>query len=234
MLRLRNAESGRLEAVPAAPGQGLALRVPAPPEGSGTAGVLPGLLAADLIRRVLGRHRVRVLASYAATPPDGLNLYPPDELADHPTHRPTLLITWTDPPQADATPFVIHPALPDLPNSVVGEGDPLAVRLVLLGRHYTDPGAAGAANVAGAEKELGRWRDAVARWADSPSRPMCAEYLSRFTDACDDDLDTPTALRALRDLEADPELPDGAKFETFVHVDSVLGLDLMRDIGRPR
>lgn len=228
MLRLRNAESGRVEEVPAAPGGGLALRVAAPPEGTGArgAGALGGLLAADLIRRVLTRHRVRVLASYAAAPPAGLNLYPPDEVTDRPSHRAGLLVTWHDDHDA---PFVVRPARTDL----TATAEP-AVRLALLGRHYADAGGPSTADVAAAGEELARWRDAVARWADSPSRPMCAEYVARFADACDADLDTATALGALRDLEADRDIPDGAKFETFVHADAVLALDVMSHVGHPR
>ncbi len=39
-------------------------------------------------------------------------------------------------------------------------------------------------------------------------------------------------MAALRSLEKDPEIPPGSKFETFVHADQVLGLDLAADIGR--
>jgi cysteinyl-tRNA synthetase len=61
---------------------------------------------------------------------------------------------------------------------------------------------------------------------------MCAQYVADFLDAFDDDLDTPAALRVLRALEQDTEIPPGAKFETFVYADQLLGLDLARDIGR--
>lgn len=39
-------------------------------------------------------------------------------------------------------------------------------------------------------------------------------------------------LALLRDLAPDSEVPGGAKFETFLYADRVLGLDLPRDIGR--
>jgi cysteinyl-tRNA synthetase len=61
---------------------------------------------------------------------------------------------------------------------------------------------------------------------------MCAQYVGDFNAAFDDDLDTPAALRVLRALEKDSEIPPGAKFETFAHLDHLLGLDLARDIGR--
>ena len=50
--------------------------------------------------------------------------------------------------------------------------------------------------------------------------------------AYDDDLDTPRALQVLRRLERDADVADGAKFEAFAHLDRLLGLDLVRDVGR--
>jgi cysteinyl-tRNA synthetase len=38
----------------------------------------------------------------------------------------------------------------------------------------------------------------------------------------------------LSELEKDDGVPAGAKFETFAWVDRVLGLDAVRDVGRPR
>jgi len=63
---------------------------------------------------------------------------------------------------------------------------------------------------------------------------MCADYVERLTAAFDDDLDTPSALVTLADLEKDQEVPAGSKFETFAWVDRILGLDLVRDVGKPR
>ncbi len=62
---------------------------------------------------------------------------------------------------------------------------------------------------------------------------MPARYAGAAVAAFEDDLDTPAALRELRALERDPEVPPGAKFETFAHLDQLFGLDLARDIGKP-
>jgi cysteinyl-tRNA synthetase len=62
---------------------------------------------------------------------------------------------------------------------------------------------------------------------------MCAQYVSDITGAFDDDLDTPAALRGLRELEKDDAIPPGSKFETFAHADRLFGLDLARDVGQP-
>ena len=62
---------------------------------------------------------------------------------------------------------------------------------------------------------------------------MSAPYVSDITAGFDDDLDTPAALRGLRELEQDGAVAPGSKFETFAHVDRLLGLDLASDVGRP-
>jgi cysteinyl-tRNA synthetase len=110
--------------------------------------------------------------------------------------------------------------------------DPLALRLAFLEHRYRQQMNLTWDTLAAADAAVRRWRDRVAEWANSPSRPMCAQYVGEFTAALDDDLDTPAALRALRSLEKDSEIPPGSKFETFAHLDQVLGLDLARDIGR--
>lgn len=119
-------------------------------------------------------------------------------------------------------------------SDIAGRGlDPLALRLALLEHRYRQQLNLTWDTLQAADKTLRRWRDRVADWARSPSKPMCAQYVGDITGAFDDDLDTPAALRALRGLEKDGEIPPGSKFETFAHVDQLLGLDLARDIGRP-
>jgi len=110
--------------------------------------------------------------------------------------------------------------------------DPLALRLALLDHRYRQQLNLTWAVLEAADRTVRRWRERVAEWARSPSKPMCAEYVSDFAGAFDDDLDTPAALRVLRNLEKDGEIPPGAKFETFAYADHLLGLDLARDIGR--
>ena len=112
--------------------------------------------------------------------------------------------------------------------------DPLAVRLAFLEHRYRQQMNLTWDTLTAADGTVRRWREQVADWADEPSRPVSAEYWARITGAIDDDLDTPAALRALRELARDPEVPAGAKFETFVAADRVLALDLPSLIGRPR
>ncbi len=111
--------------------------------------------------------------------------------------------------------------------------DPLALRLAFLEQRYRQPMNLTWASLDSADAAVRRWRERVAEWANSPSKAMCAQYVHQFTTAFDDDLDTPAAIRVLRALEKDGEIPPGSKFETFAHADRLLGLDLARDIGRP-
>lgn len=112
--------------------------------------------------------------------------------------------------------------------------DPLALRLALLEHHYRRQLNLTWNDLHAADRTLSRWRERVADWAESPSAPMCAGYVDRIRAAFDDDLDTPAAVRCLRELEKDREVSAGAKFEAFVHLDRLFGLDVARDIGKPR
>jgi hypothetical protein len=82
-----------------------------------------------------------------------------------------------------------------------------------------------------ARTELAGWRADVARWAEEPSKPMCAEVVENVLAALDDDLATDRAVRELRRSRS-LGLPPGCLFETWAWADRLLGLDLARDVGR--
>jgi len=124
--------------------------------------------------------------------------------------------------------------------------DPLAIRLALLSFPYHQPADLTKTALAEADQALGHWRRRVAEWAQSPSRPMPAHLADRLRSA-GDDLDTISIIALLRDLAPDvppadeqpgddlapdDDAPPGARFETFLAADRILGLDLPRDIGR--
>jgi cysteinyl-tRNA synthetase len=120
-----------------------------------------------------------------------------------------------------------------LVRDVVERGlDPLALRLFFLTGRYRQQMNLTWDALGGADRRLRRWRGKVADWAESPSSAMAADYVQRLRDAFDDDLDTPTVLVVLSELEKDTEVSPGAKFETFAWIDRVLGLDLVRDVGK--
>ena len=110
--------------------------------------------------------------------------------------------------------------------------DPLALRLAFLEHRYRQQMNLTWDTLSAADRTLRRWRELVAEWACSPSRPICAQVTDQIAAAFDDDLDTPAALRALRRLEQDRQIPPGSKFESFAHADQLLGLDLAREVGR--
>ncbi|MEU8245389.1 cysteine--tRNA ligase [Nonomuraea sp. NPDC048916] len=110
--------------------------------------------------------------------------------------------------------------------------DPLAVRLAFMEQRYRRQARLDWDTLRAADRTLRRWRGRVAEWSESPSAPMAADYVERAEAAFDDDLDTPAALRVLGDLERDESVPPGSKFESFLHLDRVLALDLSTEIGR--
>jgi cysteinyl-tRNA synthetase len=122
-----------------------------------------------------------------------------------------------------------------LVGDVVAKGyDALALRLAFLQTRYRQQANLSWAGIEGADRLLTRWRGLVAEWAESPSKPMCADYSAELREAFEDDLDTPRAIQVLRRLEKEAGLPAGAKLETFLWVDHYLGLDVSRDIGKPK
>ncbi|MER5366220.1 hypothetical protein [Streptomyces sp. NPDC002722] len=130
---------------------------------------------------------------------------------------------------ADDTPAPADAAAPadDTP-------DPLAVRLLLLGRPYGTPVTVTGAALAGAGRTLRDWRRSVADWAQQPSRPVPADLLGQSHAALAEDLDVAAVLALLAEVAGRSDVPAGAKFETFAHLDRVLGLDLARDVGHQR
>lgn len=119
--------------------------------------------------------------------------------------------------------------VPDLADRGI---DPLALRLAYLSVRYREQADLSWNALTDANHELRRWRERVAQWAESPSKPMCAQVSAQVAAAFDDDMDSPAAVAALRGLEQDPEVPPGSKFESFMHADQILSLDLPREIGR--
>jgi hypothetical protein len=113
--------------------------------------------------------------------------------------------------------------------------EPAVVRLALLSVPRRETVRLGPAVLGEARDTLARWRRAVADWARRPSRPVPDEVRARLRAAWEDDLDIPAVLRVLGQVAEAPaeDVPDGARFETYVHADRLLGLDLARDLGAP-
>ena len=110
--------------------------------------------------------------------------------------------------------------------------EPLAVRMRLMRRGYDAELTADLSPRDGEDGDLARWRELVAGWARSPSGAMSRRHADAIAAAFTDGLDTPSVLRELAALAGDASVADGVKFETFAAADRLVGLDLVRDVGR--
>jgi hypothetical protein len=224
MLQLPDADGARAAPVqPARPGV-LSIWVASP-------GQPRPCLVADLLARVAERHHLRASVSQPARAGwDTLNVHPADVAGGPPEPLDVAVAAAGDPagsPVHRMQPGELRPRIPDFTGL-----DPLALRLAILGGPYREPLTLTGADLEAADALLRGWRERVKDWAQSPSRPMCAQYTGDFLGALDGDLDVPAALRTLSALAADTEIPDGSKFEAFAYFDRFLGLDLAREVGR--
>lgn len=214
MLTLRESRSGQVVRL-AASRAGLVLRAGGP---------LLAYLLVDVIRRFAETGGRTVLVDWAdAEPPNAadLTLLPPTGTA-----------TPYDLAVGDPDPGARHwLACSDVSIPPVRDGAALRLALLRLGR-TPEPTALDETILGSSERLLAHWRERVAAWANEPGRPMSADHVARFRAALGDDLDVPGALDVLHDLDRDPDVPAGAKFETAVHLDQILAVDLSRQIGR--
>lgn len=222
------------------------------------------LLVADVHRRVLedlrgGQVLLAILAGDAQTRDTLLaearslwirdaaaHVATPDEAATQLGGPPDVLVRSGAPPPADAWPglprrwiavgsFTTAAPLGAVPlaSDLLRGRDPLALRLALLRCVPPHSGLLSAARLHRAEETLQRWRFKVAQWADMPWAPPESRSVAAMGDAFGK-LDTVTVLTLLHRLEVDPVVTSGCKFETFAHVDRVLGLDLCHLVGKLR
>jgi hypothetical protein len=203
------------------------------------------LLVADVLMRVVELTGVQVLIAVSGVRPDAAaDLH---VTADRWAIRPPIAVApGGDPARTLGAPISVHIVEATMPRSalagialavgpVTGDAvsehvDPAAVRLTLLSRRYAEPADLRAGTAA--DGRLRQWRALVARWASSPSRPIPSRFREQAEASLGDDLDTPGVLRLLDDIAADQTVADGAKFETFVFLDRVLGLGLTSAIGQ--
>ncbi|AXI78379.1 hypothetical protein [Peterkaempfera bronchialis] len=187
---------------------------------------LPGDLPPDRVKaltrdaELLGTHPA---AAVAPSPDLAAALGGPTDIHISTTPNPT--DAETDTPHIDVGPAQGPAALP---------ADPLALRLALLDLAPAEPADLTPDTLADAARTLAHWRRRVADWAREPSHAAHAESVRTARARYAAGLDTPAVLDLLRRLDQTDEadaVPAGSKFETFVHLDRVLGLELARDIG---
>jgi hypothetical protein len=238
VLRIIDARSH--EPVDAAPARRGLTRVVVHAPGSDTTN-LRVLLVGDLLVRALelggtpvwalltgGRRQAELRADAAS-----LGMHPfedsPDVGAGLGEAQVVHVVAAEDGPLPDGVRIAVAPVEVDTPD----HSDPAALRLALLTRHHSAPVRLERASLDDARATLARWRSAVARWARQPSRPIPDDVRGRLRDAWEDDLDVPGVLDVLRHVETEPDLADGARFETYAYADRLLGLELTRDLGSP-
>lgn len=234
-------------------GRALQVRVSAAADGVLGLSDLRRYLVADLVRRTGQLHRLAV-----SLDSDGegrnltaLNIHPLEQATLAPDGADLCVLDAGTEPAGQAAPaesaptesasrwMVVGPTAAEAadlgqPLAALTERglDPLALRLAFLEHHYRQSLDLTWDELVRADGTLRDWRHQVAVWAMEPSKPMCARYRAELTGAFDDDLDSPAALRSLRALAADGEIPPGSKFETAAWVDQLLGLDMVSEVGR--
>ncbi|MDO5865050.1 MULTISPECIES: hypothetical protein [Paenarthrobacter] len=124
--------------------------------------------------------------------------------------------------------------VPPLTSGLLGNHDPLALRLCLLRFPYAGPAVLSRARLHRAEETLQRWRFKVANWKDMPVAHAVPDVLAAADGALTTALDTASVLTLLHRLETDQSQASGSKFATFTRLDRVLGLDLLRMVGKIR
>lgn len=154
----------------------------------------------------------------------------------------TLHVVGEGDPAPDGVRITVAPVEPadvvpasDAAPGTTGPGrdtDPAVLRMALLSRPRDASVRLDGPVLEEARATLLRWRRAVALWARQPSRPVPEDVRGRLRAAWEDDLDVPGVLAVLHRVEeAGPELPEGARFETYAYADRLLGLELTRDLG---
>jgi hypothetical protein len=210
------------------------------------AGNLRALVTADLLRRVVEDVHGGQVLLVVTTPADPANLLPDlDALLIRPPAGTLDSFTAADAALGGPADVVVACPAPDGAADVFPEAlhlrvghteialttDVLATHLALFAHRYGQPVCLTSTELDVAAATLSRWRGRVAAWADHPSRPVPRWAVNRARAALDDNLDVRTTLDVLRVLVNGETVAPGAKFEMFVHLDRVLGLDLVRDLG---
>ncbi|WP_067455597.1 hypothetical protein [Actinomadura macra] len=226
MLRLHDPRTGRLEALPG--GRVLHVHVL---DGAG----LRTLIVADLLRRVAGRAGRHVRITASADLGDGgrqrfgeYNVQP-FEVAE--AESPDLYVSGERDPRVDGFCLTVPHETGD--RRPAGATEAPGARLAMLEVPYQEALVLSEARLVRARDRLDGWRAEVAAWAASPGRPLDRGYAAKAEAALANDLDSPSALAVLEELAHDPDVPPGAKLETFIHLDLLFGLDLVAAIGRP-
>ncbi|OGL72593.1 cysteine--tRNA ligase [Candidatus Uhrbacteria bacterium RIFCSPHIGHO2_02_FULL_57_19] len=109
--------------------------------------------------------------------------------------------------------------------------DPLAYRYLVLNSHYRSPLTFSDEALNTAEQTLVGLRGALRDWPKPAGRPLSG-YADRFLQALEDDLNIPQALAVMWEMIKSNDSP-ARKGATLLWMDRLLGLDLIKIVGRP-
>jgi cysteinyl-tRNA synthetase len=109
--------------------------------------------------------------------------------------------------------------------------DPLAFRWFTFQARYRSEMDFTEEALQTADQRVKQLRRHVAGWDPSigDPGPVAKEFDSRFREAIANDLDMPTAVRVVNDLDRSADVPPGEKRSLLASWDQVLGLDLERE-----
>jgi cysteinyl-tRNA synthetase len=109
--------------------------------------------------------------------------------------------------------------------------DPLAFRWLTFQTRYRSQMDFTWEAMATADQRIRQLRRHVAEWGEPAAElgPAAKEADARFREALADDLDMPTVVRIVNDLDHTPDVPPAEKRALLASWDHVLGLDLARD-----
>ena len=106
--------------------------------------------------------------------------------------------------------------------------DPLALRMVFLENRYRSQMDLTWDSIMAAEKTLVRWRALVAASDGSQASEDGDDFLGELLGYFNDDLNTPSAILAMRAMEKNSGLSDAQKSAILRRADLLLGLELSR------
>jgi cysteinyl-tRNA synthetase len=109
--------------------------------------------------------------------------------------------------------------------------DPLAFRWLAFQTRYRSEMDFTWEAMETADRRVRQLRRHVAEWGEAAAEigPAGKDLDARFREAVSNDLDLPTAVRVVNDLDRSPDVPPGEKRALLASWDHVLGLDLDRE-----
>lgn len=116
-------------------------------------------------------------------------------------------------------------------SDVISRGfDPLAVRYMFMTAHYRTPLNFTWEGLQNVQNSLKKLYDIIGSYKEDSEAELNEDYMNKFTEAINDDLNMPKAVAVLWEL-LKAELPEDVKIKTLLKYDEVLGLNMENYVG---